>query len=73
MGDDTGGLSKVGSFSDDPSVENMRLKALLRQREDELSDKTKLLAQREGLLRQSKGALFVASLFPPLTAVLAAR
>lgn len=56
MGDDTGGLSKVGSFADDPSVEIVRLKALLRQREDELADKTKLLTQREGLLRQSKGA-----------------
>ena len=37
VGDDTtGGLSKVESFSDDPTVEIMRLKALLSQREDEL-------------------------------------
>jgi hypothetical protein len=56
LGDDTGGLSKVSSFADDPSVEIMRLKAMLSQREDELAEKTKLLAQREGLLRQSKGA-----------------
>jgi len=51
-----GGLSKVESFGDDPSVEIMRLKALLRQREEELAEKSKLLSQREGLLRQSKGA-----------------
>ena len=57
LGDDTtGGLSKVGSFSDDPAVEIMRLKALLSQREDELAEKNSLLAQREGLLGQSKGA-----------------
>eukprot|EP01043_Picozoa_sp_COSAG02_P021406 COSAG02_NODE_1087_length_14672_cov_189.858437_8_plen_98_part_00 len=57
LGDNTtGGLSKVESFSDDPTVEIMRLKALLSQREDELAEKTTLLAQREGLLRQSKGA-----------------
>lgn len=57
LGDDTtGGLSKVESFSDDPTVEIMRLKALLSKREDELAEKTSLLTQREALLRQSKGA-----------------
>lgn len=57
LGDDTtGGLSKVESFSNDPTIEIMRLKALLSQRDDELDQKTTLLAQRESLLRQSKGA-----------------
>ena len=67
LGDDTtGGLSKVESFTDDPGAEIMRLKALLHKREDELAEKTTLLAQREGLLRQSKGTRARAVALPAL-------
>ena len=60
-GQDAGGLSGVDSFHDDPQAEILRLRALLRQRDDtirqrdeEITDKNKLLGHREGLLRQSK-------------------
>ena len=60
-----GGLSKVESFGDDPSVEIMRLKALLRQREEELAEKSKMLEQREGLLGKLGDILFNRALKMP--------
>ena len=48
------GLSEVDSFSDDPAAEVLRLRAMLRKREEQLQQRTKLLSQREELLRESK-------------------